>query len=73
MMCVLNFKYMDYWRTLHALGGYSNSVKISVTDEKIEEHIFFVIITLFVKEVDGHFQKRQPHATKEDKPLVSDE
>lgn len=64
MMCVVNFIYMEPWRSLHALGGYSDSVKISVTDEKIEEDIFFVIITLFVKEVDDHFQKRQPYATK---------
>lgn len=40
MMCVLNFKYMEHWRSLHAIGGYSYSVKISVTDEKIEEDIF---------------------------------
>lgn len=64
MMCVVNSIYMEHWRSLHALGGYSDSVKISVTDEKIEEDIFFVIITLFVKEVDDHFQKRQPYATK---------
>lgn len=39
-MCVLNFKYMEHWRSLHALGGYSDWVKISVTDEKIEEDTF---------------------------------
>lgn len=41
MMCVLNFKCMEHWRSLHALGGYSDSVKISVTHEKIELKTFF--------------------------------
>ena len=39
-MCVLKFKYVEHWRSLHVLGGYSDSVKISVTNEKIEEDIF---------------------------------
>ena len=25
-MCVLNFKYVEHWRSLHVLGGYSVSV-----------------------------------------------